>query len=138
MKTLNLKGAARVIELWIAERDQQRERRDRKFPDSVKAHRMLDQALRLAYDSVLKLLTPWQPIATAPLDGRPINVWLGAADAADAADADFYCVPGTRFSAGWHWHNGKFRPIGGLPGIPVFVQPTHWMQVPRGPEAARP
>lgn len=72
----------------------------------------------------------WRSMATAPRDGTPINVWLGDAQ---KADAEFYCVPGTRFSAGWQWVNGKFRPIGGLPGIPVFVQPTRWMPIPGAP-----
>lgn len=81
----------------------------------------------------MKPSTDWRPINTAPRDGTPINVWLGDAD---QDDATFYCVRGTRFSAGWAFHAGKFRPIGGLPGIPVSVQPTHWTPVPDGPASS--
>jgi hypothetical protein len=76
----------------------------------------------------------WKPIATAPRSDKPINVWLGHAD---EEDVEFYCVPGTRFSSGWHWRQGKWRPMMGL-GMPVVtVQPTHWMEMPPPPVEER-
>ena len=71
----------------------------------------------------------WQPIETAPKDGTIIDVWLG-----DCSEDDrcFYCSGETRRSPSWAWHNGKFRPCGGL-NIPTFVQPTHWMPLPSPP-----
>jgi hypothetical protein len=74
----------------------------------------------------------WQPIETAPRDGRPIDVWLGGDDASPE-DLRFYCGDGeTRRSTNWHWFEGKFRPMTGLK-LPVFVQPTHWMPLPLPP-----
>lgn len=88
-------------------------------------------AARCMARAIVPPRSPWRSMDSAPTDGTLINVWLGDADQDDAA---FYCVPGTRFSAGWSYVNGKFRPIGGLPGIPVQVQPTAWMPVPGGPQ----
>lgn len=72
----------------------------------------------------------WQPIETAPRDGSVIDVWLGEAT---VEEVRFYCTPGTRRSAGWHFQHGKFRPAMGL-RMPVIVQPTHWMPVPGPPK----
>ena len=73
----------------------------------------------------------WQPIETAPKDGRLFDVWLGDAS---ADDVTFYCTPGTRRSAGWHWFRDKFRPAAGGFQIPTFVVPTHWRPLPLDPE----
>jgi hypothetical protein len=107
--------------------------RDRNPRAVSKLRRMLDPVGLAVLDAVARRGSPdgWRPIETAPRDGSVINVWLADADQDDAA---FYCVHGTRFSSGWAFANGKFRPIGGLPGIPVQVQPTHWMPVPEGPQ----
>ena len=76
-------------------------------------------------------MTDWQPIETAPKDGTIIDVWLADAEDEDVA---FYCTPGTRRSSGWAFHNGKFRPLGGLlKNMTVFVLPTHWMPLPDPP-----
>lgn len=77
----------------------------------------------------------WQPMETAPKDGRIIDVWLGDAE---ASDVDFYCTPGTRRAAGWKWAGGKWRPATGLHLMPVFVQPTMWMPLPSPPPTRRP
>lgn len=76
----------------------------------------------------------WQPIETAPKDGTIIDVWLGNAS---ESDVDFYCTAGTRRSPGWSWKQGKFRPLGGLKvAMPTFEVPTHWMPLPKAPEAS--
>ena len=75
----------------------------------------------------------WADIETAPKDGTPFDAWLGDCD---ESDRQFYCTGQTRRSPGWAWARGKFRPCDGLPGITVFVQPTHWMNTPDPPEAA--
>ena len=67
---------------------------------------------------------------SAPRDGTVIDVWLGDCD---ESDRQFYCTGDTRRSPGWAWSNGKFRPCDGL-NIAVFVVPTHWMNVPDGPQ----
>jgi hypothetical protein len=75
-------------------------------------------------------MSEWQDISTAPRDGTVIDVWLGDTDGVfspEQVDIDFYCTKGTRRSPGWAWANNKFRPCAGLPGLTVFVQPTHWM-----------
>ena len=72
----------------------------------------------------------WREIATAPKDGTIIDVWLG--DASDE-DIEFYCAPGTRRSAGWHFRQGRFRPYMGLSLPVVTVRPTHWMHLPAPP-----
>lgn len=72
----------------------------------------------------------WRPIETAPKDGTVIDVWLGDADDSDIA---FYCTPGTRRSAGWHWKHEKFRPTAGLNILNTWVLPTHWMPLPEPP-----
>jgi hypothetical protein len=73
----------------------------------------------------------WQPIETAP-KGEVIDVWLGDAE---PEDVDFYCTEGTRRSPGWHWVQGKWRPVNGLPPMTVFVQPTHGRPLPAAPKA---
>lgn len=74
----------------------------------------------------------WKPIDSAPQDGTIFDVWLGDAD---ESDIDFYCTKGTKRSAGWYFSNGKFRPHLGLSGMmPTFVIPTHWMELPDGPQ----
>ncbi len=73
----------------------------------------------------------WQPIETAPKNGTVFNVWLGWADDEDAA---FYCVAGSRFSAGWRWKEGRWRPAMGLHLPVVTVQPTHWRPIPSPPK----
>jgi hypothetical protein len=76
----------------------------------------------------------WRPIAAMPKDGTVIDVWLG--DASDD-EVDFYCTPGTRRSAGWHWFRDKWRPkMAGLQ-ILVFVQPTHGRPLPLPPQRAQ-
>ncbi len=84
-------------------------------------------------------MSTWLDISTAPKDGTLIDVWLGDSDgpfSPEPADIDFYCTKGTRRSGDWAWANGKFRPCGGLPGMTVFVQPTHWMPLPTPPKDA--
>lgn len=76
-------------------------------------------------------MTEWQDISTAPRDGTVIDVWLGDCD---ESDRQFYCCGETRRSPGWAWANGKFRPCAGLPGLTVFVRPTHWMPLPEPPQ----
>lgn len=75
----------------------------------------------------------WEPIETAPKDGTIIDVWLGDAD---ASDVEFYCGRDTRRSASWRWLDGKWRPEMGLVSVPMFVVPTHWRPLPKGPRAA--
>ena len=80
----------------------------------------------------LEAAQEWQPIETAPKDGTIIDVWLGDCD---EGDRQFYCTGNTRRSPGWWWSGGKFRPLGGLhPLVPVFVEPTHWMPLPKAPQ----
>ena len=75
-------------------------------------------------------MSEWKTIESAPKDGTPFDVWLGNAQ---PTDIEFYCCPGTKRSTNWHWNNGKFRPNCGMPNMPTFVQPTHWMRFPEGP-----
>ena len=72
----------------------------------------------------------WRPIAEAPRDGTVVDVWLGDAE---PADVDFYCTPGTRRAPAWHWLQGKWRPALGLNVMTVFVQPTHYRNLPEPP-----
>lgn len=69
----------------------------------------------------------WKPIKTAPKNGTVIDVWLGNAS---PEDVEFYCSPGTRRSANWHWFQGRFRPFSGLNVLVTTVDPTHWRPLP--------
>lgn len=60
----------------------------------------------------------WQPIETAPKDGRPILVYCDA----------WY---ESRLVAGWDAHEKAWR-IKGM-GCP-FAQPSHWHQLPEPPK----
>ena len=64
------------------------------------------------------LATPaWQPIETAPKDGRRILV---------AEDGEIYMVE--RGMNDWFWISG---------GHALYVTPTHWMPLPSAPEPAK-
>jgi hypothetical protein len=72
----------------------------------------------------------WRDIESVPLDGTIVDVWLGDGD---AEDVEFYCAPGSRRGADWHWRQGRMRPYLGL-GLPVVtVRPTHWRHRPAPP-----
>ena len=73
--------------------------------------------------------TLWRLATDAPPENTVVDVWL---DDADPGDVAFYCTPGTRFSAGWRYRNGVYKPEMGLK-MPVFVQPTHWKHLDPGP-----
>ncbi len=61
----------------------------------------------------------WQPISTAPRDGREILIWV--------PESEF--EPGYATSARWggaHWEDNA--------GLPLWVDnPTHWMPLPPPP-----
>lgn len=72
----------------------------------------------------------WRPIAEALRDGTICDVWL---EDATEDEKEFYCVPGTKRSTNWHWHNKRWRPYGGISTIATFIQPTHFMPLPPPP-----
>ncbi len=94
--------------------------------------KFVDDEKRAAFKDAAKagIESDWLPIESAPKDGTIFDVYLGNAGHTECA---FYCTPGTRISAGWHWHNGKFRPHSCVPGVAVVVEPTHWKPLPSPP-----
>jgi hypothetical protein len=72
----------------------------------------------------------WQPIATAPKDGRPVLIW--AEDPYVLRWGPFVAVWVPRIAGGGHdigdWElNGDQDPD-------WYPMPTHWMPAPEGPK----
>jgi hypothetical protein len=84
--------------------------------DRVDAFKALAQRLRAEASG-------WQPIETAPKDGRLVDLWF-LDDGADGRSTDCYFKDGH-----WHWEGQR---IVHLPsGNPAT--PTHWMPIPKPP-----
>ena len=97
------------------------------------------------------MLREWQPIETAPRDGRPVDLWVVSnEDGTDANDVSFYCCgldgdnsrtgrrEGRVTSMCWETRSGSpsggWYSVGSLPGYPMSVDATHWMPPPTPPE----
>lgn len=90
----------------------------------------------------------WQDISTAPKDGTPVDLWIVSDEHGSDVDlVSFYCNGLDRFNAktrrregrvtGMVWGrrgpNTGWYPHGGLPGMAMTVEPTHWMPLPTPP-----
>lgn len=67
----------------------------------------------------------WQPIATAPKDGRDVDLWANGARLASCwwFDGDDVSEP--------HWQQRYAEfPEG---SFSITAQPTHWMPIPEAP-----
>lgn len=92
----------------------------------------IKSALKIAENKELRAKAPqWQPIETAPKDGRNLWVWDGKQqyvawhghdwnmDPDEKKDPEWLCGDGDDFSCGYYY----------LP-----CDPTHWMPLPTPPE----
>lgn len=82
-----------------------------------------------------KMLSAWQPIATAP-DGRLILVgWLDAKDAEHPERHEFEWLEEGCWTR-WHDHAEHVEIIGGH-GVSYTPPYTHWMYLPDIPRGSR-
>ncbi len=67
----------------------------------------------------------WQPIATAPKDGRDVDLWAGGARLASCwwHDGDDMFVP--------HWRQ-RYAEYP-RSSFDIVAKPTHWMPIPEAP-----
>lgn len=84
---------------------------------------------------------PWQPIETAPKDGRPILVFDPSRDRSYYIPQDMYGIidmsdPRIQWYDDGRWAIGYWRPRGGWGNRnQVVATPTHWMPLPAEPSA---
>lgn len=74
-------------------------------------------------------MSEWQPIETAPKDGRDILVWMPLGDGRGnptVAVVDWYVANG---ESHWRIAEGVFGPLA------LDFPPTHWMPLPEPPTA---
>jgi hypothetical protein len=92
------------------------------------------------------LMSNWQPIETAPKDGKPILLWLDPPLEANAAIGWLPCD--LTVVVGWHdddldfgasgWkcgicYEGCGDSYGNCPAVDIDLTPTHWMPHPEPP-----
>jgi hypothetical protein len=110
----------------IADETQTAESRDGDYILPISFARAIEREVRL---SAVREARNWQPIATVPMDGSEVLLYL---------QAPFTRVVKARWFDVWeNWIEGEFPdPQDEYCGIGSRV-PTHWMPVPEAPAASK-
>lgn len=107
---------------------------------------MYQIAMRAALEAVEA--SRWRPIAEAPKDGTPVDLWVSGDD--DADSIDFYTNRLSRYNPKTRKREGRVTDmvwetrgpnkgwyfVGGLPGMAMTVAATHYRLRPAPPGAA--
>lgn len=82
-------------------------------------------------------MTDWQPIETAPRDGRWLLVWgsVWAGEISGVAKNPHGDVSIARYTTGRSDFPGEWWDDAGGDACGTWCQPTHWQPLPEPPEA---
>jgi hypothetical protein len=75
-------------------------------------------------------MSAWQPIATAPKDGKRVLLWC----ICSAGAYDAMCLMGYQLGQELEWHSDECMTS--MPIHLVGYVPTHWMPLPPPPEVS--
>lgn len=82
---------------------------------------------------IIHAIGQWQPIETAPKDGKPILLTGDRANAMYARSAFWADEP---YGANWYLDDGENCFVHGIDAKPIVIhEPKYWMLQPNPPEA---